>query len=162
MTLAASKQRILTAGSSSKPAPPPAAGPFDAYVSPEMSSYTKVLRFGHQLLIPTKIGDAPSKLFMIDTGGFANMIDPAAAREVTKVHGDPNMRVKGVSGSVKNVYSADKAVLIFGNLRQENQDIVSFDMTSDQRRSRDRDLRCAWVSPRYTCWTSRSIIAMAW
>jgi len=58
------------------------------------------------------------------------MMDPAAAREVTKVHGDPNMRVKGVSGSVKNVYSADKAVLVFGHLKQENQDIISFDMTS--------------------------------
>jgi Flp pilus assembly protein TadD len=114
----------------SKSSPPPAVGPFDAYVSPEMTSYTKVLRFGHQLLIPTKIGAAPAKLFMIDTGAFANTIDPAAAREVTKVHGDSYMKVKGVSGSVKNVYSADKAVLIFGRLRQENQDIISFDMTS--------------------------------
>jgi hypothetical protein len=94
-----------------------------------MSSYTKVLRFGHQLLIPTKIGDAPAKFFLIDSGGFANMIDPAAAREVTKVHGDSYMKVKGVSGSVKNVYSADKAVLVFAHLRQENQDIISFDMT---------------------------------
>ena len=94
-----------------------------------MSSYTKVLRFGHQLLIPTKIGDAPAKLFLIDSGGFTNMIDPSAAREVTKVHGDAYMKVKGVSGSVKNVYSADKAVLFFGHLRQENQDIIAFDMT---------------------------------
>ena len=38
-------------------------------------------------------------------------------------------KVKGVSGSAKNVYSADKAVLTFGHLKQENQDIVSFDMT---------------------------------
>ena len=114
---------------SSKSAAPLALGPMDAYVSPEMSSYTKVLRFGHQLLIPTKIGDAPAKFFLIDSGGFANMIDPAAAREVTKVHGDSYMKVKGVSGSVKNVYSADKAVLVFAHLRQENQDIISFDMT---------------------------------
>lgn len=114
----------------SKPTAPSAVGPFDAYISPEMISYTKVLRFGHQLLIPTKIGDAPAKLFIIDTGAFGNMIDPAAAREVTKVHGDSYTKVKGVSGLVKNVYNADKAVLIFGHLRQENQDIISFDMTS--------------------------------
>ena len=31
---------------------------------------------------------------------------------------------------MKNVYRADKAVLIFGNLRQENQDMISFNMTS--------------------------------
>ncbi len=118
------------ADTKAKPAVLPAVGPFDAYISPEMSSYTKVLRFGHELLIPTKIRDAPAKLFLIDSGAFTNMIDPAAAREVTKVHGDSYMRVKGLSGSVKNVYSADKAVLVFGHLRQENQDIISFDMTS--------------------------------
>jgi hypothetical protein len=40
------------------------------------------------------------------------------------------MIVKGISGSVKNVYSANKAVLQFGHLRQENQDMLSFDTTS--------------------------------
>lgn len=40
------------------------------------------------------------------------------------------MTVKGISGSVKNVYSANKAVLQFGGLRQENQDMLSFDTTS--------------------------------
>jgi hypothetical protein len=30
---------------------------------------------------------------------------------------------------VKKVYSANKAVLQFGNLRQENQDVTAFDMT---------------------------------
>jgi len=104
-------------------------GLFDAYTASEMKSYTKVFRFGHQLLIPTRIGDSPPKLFLIDTGAFSNMIDPAAAREVTKVHADQNTVVKGVSGSVKKVYSADKAILIFGHLHQENQDLVSFDMS---------------------------------
>jgi tetratricopeptide (TPR) repeat protein len=114
---------------SSKSVPPSTVGPFDAYISPEMKSYSRVLRFGHNLLIPTRIGDASPKLFLIDTGALTNMMDPAAAREVTKVHGDPNMKVKGVSGSVNKVYSADKAVLTFGHLKQENQDIISFDMT---------------------------------
>jgi tetratricopeptide (TPR) repeat protein len=121
-------------GLSSKSSPAPS--PFDAYVSPEMKSYTRILRFGHLLLIPTKVGliptnvsDAPDKLFMIDTGAFNNLIDPAAAREVTKVHDDSNSIIKGLNGSVKNVYSVDKAVLMFGKLRQENQDMFSFDMT---------------------------------
>ena len=111
-------------------APPQTVGPLDAYISPEMKSYSRVFRFGHHLLIPTRIGDAPAKLFLIDTGAFKNTIDPAAAREVTKVHDDSNMIVHGINGSVKNVYSAEKAVLTFGHLKQENQDIVSFDMTS--------------------------------
>jgi tetratricopeptide (TPR) repeat protein len=113
----------------SKSALPPTVGPFDAYVSPDMKSYSKIFRFGHQLLIPTRIGNVPAKLFLIDSGAFTTMIDPAVAREVTKVRGDDNTIVKGISGSVNNVFSADKAVLTFGHLKQENQDIVSFDMT---------------------------------
>jgi len=105
-------------------------GPQDRYIAPEMQSYTRVLRFGHDLLVPTMIGNVPYKLFLMDTGAFGNSISPAAAREVTKVSGDSHMTVKGISGSVDKVYSANKAVLQFGHLRQENQDMVSFDTTS--------------------------------
>jgi hypothetical protein len=94
-----------------------------------MQSYTRVLRFGHFLLVPTSIGNVPGKLFLLDTGAFNNHITPAAAREVTKVREDTDTIVKGISGAVKNVYRADKAVLVFGHLRQENQDLVAFDMT---------------------------------
>jgi hypothetical protein len=38
--------------------------------------------------------------------------------------------VKGISGSVKKTYSVDKAVLQFGRLRQDDQDITAFDMTA--------------------------------
>jgi predicted aspartyl protease len=114
---------------SSKAVSAPPSGPFDAYISPAMTNYSRIFRFGHLLLIPTRIGDASPKLFLIDTGANKDNIDPAAAREVTKVHGDSPVFIKGLSGSVKKVYRADVAVLTFGNLKQENQDIVSFDMT---------------------------------
>jgi tetratricopeptide (TPR) repeat protein len=110
--------------------PPAPSGPQDRYIAPEMQSYTRVYRFGHDLLVPTQIGNVPRKLFLLDTGAFMNAISPAAAREVTKVGMDPDMQVKGVSGTVKKVYSANKAVFQFGHLRQENQDIVAFDTTS--------------------------------
>lgn len=121
-----SAQKTSTPAKDQKPTP---SGPQDRYIAPEMQSYTRVLRFGHFLLVPTSIGNVPGKLFLLDTGAFNNHITPAAAREVTKVHEDTDTIVKGLSGSVKNVYRADKAVLIFGHLRQENQDLVSFDMT---------------------------------
>jgi len=35
---------------------------------------------------------------------------------VTRIQGDSDTTVKGISGSVKNVYSASKAVLQFGRL----------------------------------------------
>jgi len=102
--------------------------PHDRYVAPEMQSYTRIWRFGHDLLIPTKVGEASSKLFLIDTGSLTNFISPTAAREVTKVH-NSDTQVRGISGSVKNVYEADKAVLQFSHFRQENQDITAFDLS---------------------------------
>ena len=102
-------------------------GPQDRYVSPQMRSYTTVYRFGHDLLVPTRIGDVPYKFFLVDTGALMNSISPSAAREVTKVHQDTDMIVKGISGRVDKVYSASKAVLQFGHLRQENQEMTAFD-----------------------------------
>jgi len=108
---------------------PDSKGPQDRYIAPEMQNYTRIYRFGHQLLIPTSIGRVPQKLFILDTGALSNFISPAAAREVTKVHLDSDMIVEGISGRVDKVYSANKAVLQFGHLRQENQEITAFDTT---------------------------------
>lgn len=117
-------------GSDQKNAPPRRSGPQDRYIAPEMQAYSRVYLFGHDVLVPTRIGDVPSKLFLLDTGSLTNSISPAAAREVTKVGADPDMQVTGLSGSVNKVFSANKAVFTFGHLRQENQDIVAFDTTS--------------------------------
>ncbi|MGB7554895.1 MAG: aspartyl protease family protein [Candidatus Korobacteraceae bacterium] len=104
--------------------------PKDAYVAPEMARWTKVFRFGHILLIPTLVDKSNSMLFMIDTGAFTNVLSTRAAREVTQVRSDPRMQVKGLSGNVKNVYRADKATLEFGHYYQENQDIVTLDLSA--------------------------------
>ena len=104
-------------------------GPQDRYIAPAMQSYSRVFRFGHDLLIPTRIGDGPWKLFLIDTGSMLNAISPEAAREVTKVHNDSDIIVKGLSGKVNNVYRADKATLQFSGYRQENQDLTALDLS---------------------------------
>ncbi|MGC2198518.1 MAG: aspartyl protease family protein [Terriglobales bacterium] len=109
--------------------PTAASGPKDRYIAPDMKGYTQIFRFGHFLLVPTTVADIPGKLFMLDSGAFTSHITPAAAREITKLHGDSDVIVKGISGSVKNVFRADKAVLQFGHLRQVNQDMVAFDLT---------------------------------
>jgi predicted aspartyl protease len=104
-------------------------GPKDRYIAPEMQNYTRFFRFGHMILIPTKIGKTSTKLFLVDTGASTTLISPAAAREVTKVSGDSNTTVKGLSGSVKDVFRADKAILEFSRYRQENQDVLAFDLS---------------------------------
>ena len=118
-------------GAESKTASQPkSSGPQDRYIAPETQSYTRVMRFGHHLLVPTAIGNVPYKFFILDSGALTNFISPAAAREVTKVHGDYDTTVEGVSGRVDKVFSANKAVLQFGRLKQENQDMTAFDITN--------------------------------
>ena len=94
-----------------------------------MKSWTPVFHFGHALLIRTEVNDSKPMLFLIDTGSGANLLSTRAGREVTKVRSDPNMHVKGLSGTVANVYSADKATLQFGRFAQKNLDIVSLDLS---------------------------------
>jgi tetratricopeptide (TPR) repeat protein len=103
---------------------------YDRYIAPEMQSYTRIFRINHMLLIPTNLNNSATKLFLIDTGAFNNIISPDAAREVTHVSSDEHMHVKGISGDVKNVYSGDELTLTFANMRQKNQDIVALDMKS--------------------------------
>jgi tetratricopeptide (TPR) repeat protein len=105
-------------------------GPQDRYIAPEMKSYTQVFRFGHMLLVPTQVNNIPSKLFLIDTGGFMDAISLATAREVTKVHEDANMSVTGLNGRVKQVYSADRATLQFGHLTEPTDRMTTLDLSS--------------------------------
>jgi hypothetical protein len=103
--------------------------PKDRYVAPEMASWTKIFRFGHELLIPTLVNESPPLLFLIDTGSFANVLSVRAAHQVTKV-ADSSMRVKGLSGQVNKVYSGEQATLAFSHFRQNNQQIVTFDLSN--------------------------------
>ncbi len=103
--------------------------PKDRYVAPEMAKWARVYRIGHDLLIPTHLNGSKACLFVIDTGAFSNMISTRAARNVTKVSADESIKIKGLSGEVNKIYSADKATLQFGNIRQPNQDMVAIDLS---------------------------------
>lgn len=102
--------------------------PEDAYVAPEMANWTKVYRFRSLLMVPTLVDHTGPMLFMIDTGSFANVLSTRAAQEITQVRSDPNLSVRGLSGTVSKVYRAEKATLQFGRYEQENQDVVTFDL----------------------------------
>jgi predicted aspartyl protease len=99
-------------------------------VAPEMKNWTPVFRVGHYLIFPTKIGDAPLKLFLMDTGAQMGMISPAAAREVTHVSTDELMHVSGLNGQVKNVLMADKVTIRFANVAQTLQGMTSYDSSA--------------------------------
>jgi tetratricopeptide (TPR) repeat protein len=111
----------------------------DGVIPPEFKSFTRIYRFEHFLLIPTRINDLPPKLFLIDTGAFSDMISPDAAREVTKVRGDNDVQVKGLNGEVKKVFSADELTLRFSHFKQPAKNIVAFD-TSRMSSSTDPEI----------------------
>jgi predicted aspartyl protease len=106
----------------------------DRYIAPEMKDWTPVFRSGHNLIFPTVIGNAPLKLFLMDTGASHGMISPEAAREVTHVSGGTDeRRVKGISGEVNKVLIADRVSITFAGVRQITEGMTSFDSAALDR-----------------------------
>jgi len=97
------------------------------------AGFSPVFLRGHNLLIETKVNDAGPFLFLIDTGSNRSMIAKDVAKAATKVHSDDYMTMKGLSGKVKDVYSADELTLQFANFRQKNLDMVTFDLDGISR-----------------------------
>jgi hypothetical protein len=110
-----------------RPLPEAAAEADDGQRPRETAEFSQVFRFGHLLLMPTRVGDSASGLFALDTGARVNTISPALARQVSKLH-ESNVRVSGVSGFVKNVYTTDKARLQFSRFRFPEDEIITFDV----------------------------------
>jgi len=101
----------------------------DRYIAPEMKDWERVFRFGHDLLIWTSVNNTPVRLFLLDTGAFDNLVSEATAREVSKVHGDSDMIVKGISGRVDKVYRTGELNIRFARFQQKRPDFVAFDLT---------------------------------
>lgn len=122
-----------TASASTTAATKPSRGPHDRYVAPEMKEWTPVYRIGHNLMVPALLNDKVRKLFILDTGAFSTSISPDAAREVTKVHSDSDLDIRGVSGKVAKVYTADRIVFKFAHVKQENREIPTFEFPQISR-----------------------------
>jgi tetratricopeptide (TPR) repeat protein len=109
--------------------------PEDRYIAPEMKNWTEIYRVGSQLIFPTRIGNAPLKLFLLDSGAARGIISPEAAREVTHVtDSDPDRaHIHGISGSVNTVYQAENVLIQFGGVGQVVERMTAID-TSDASR----------------------------
>ena len=102
-------------------------GPFNRYIAPEMKDYTQVFRVGHGLMMPVSLNRSKLKLFILDTGAWSTSISPMAAREVTKVHSNDSLHVRGLNGEVKQAYSADEVNFSFAKITQTIRQVPSFD-----------------------------------
>lgn len=94
----------------------------DKYVN-----FEKVYRVGRDLLIPTQVNNSQPKLFLLDTGGWDNMIAQEFAREASRVSESP-MKVSGLEGQVRNVYQTEELTLTFGNFQQHRQRLLAIDL----------------------------------
>ncbi len=103
---------------------------YDRVIPPGETTFTKIFRYGHELLIPTKLNDKRWGLFLLDTGSESSNVDSTFARLSTKIHGNDYMRVRGISGEVKDVFEADKAVLQFSRYKQDNLGLTAFNLNN--------------------------------
>ena len=71
---------------------------------PAFKSFTPVYRFGHLLLVPTRVSGSRPALFVIDSGAAKNLISSELAKELTAVTPDAHSRMTGLSGTVANLY----------------------------------------------------------
>ncbi len=102
-----------------------------------MKDWTKVYRFRSLLLVPTLVDQTGPLLFLIDTGSFTNMLSTAsrAAGNAAQLRSE-HAASRGMSGKVGQVYRADRVLrLQFGRYVQQNQDIVTFDISSISRQT---------------------------
>ena len=81
------------------------------------------------LMVSTVVNRKSRGLFLLDTGAQINNIDATFARLSTKIHGS-DMRIRGVSGNVKQVYEASKGELQFGRFRQDNIGLVAINLNN--------------------------------
>jgi predicted aspartyl protease len=107
--------------------------PLDAYVAPSMKDWTRVLRFGHHLMVPVSLGDSRAHWFVLDTGAFTTTLSPATARAITKVSRDRYAQVVGLNGKVKEVFAARNVEITFGGVRQKLADAVVFNIENVSR-----------------------------
>jgi predicted aspartyl protease len=103
--------------------------PQDRYIAPEMQSYAKIFRFGHDLVIPVVVSDAATGNFILDTGASMNTITPMLMSQIAKLSNEGEA-VKGVSGTVK-VLTGDKATLQFAKVRVRSSDIPAVPLNLD-------------------------------
>jgi len=103
--------------------------PHDAIVPPGMQDWLPVIRFGHELLLPSTLNKGPLHYLMADTGAATTLFSLAAAKEAGKPKLNSDANFTGVSGKVNKVYFVDNINLAFGQLRLPPRSFPAFDIT---------------------------------
>jgi predicted aspartyl protease len=81
------------------------------------------------ILLPTFVNHKPEHLFLVDTGASRNLLSNNFAQEITSVSKDNFGRIGGISGEVKDVYTARKAEMQFANFKTKDFDLTTIDLS---------------------------------
>ena len=106
----------------------------DRTIPSQMQNAARIYRFGHILLIPTRVSESREVLFVLDSGAARTLISYDMAAEVSKIKRDDRMRVSGISGQVADVYQTGDLYLQFAGFHQKNLGMTTFDMWDQSRR----------------------------
>ena len=105
----------------------------DRTAIPELEHAARVFRFGHLLMVPTRVSDSREVLFVIDTGSDRTLISYDMAAEVSHLNRDDGMRMQGISGQVADLYKTGNVFLQFAGFRQRSPGMTSVDMWPQSR-----------------------------
>jgi Aspartyl protease len=105
----------------------------DRTAVPELQHSARVFRFGHLLMVPTRVSDSREVLFVVDTGSDRTLISYDMAGEVSKLNRDEGMRMQGISGQVADLYKTGNVFLQFAGYRQRSPGMTSVDMWPQSR-----------------------------
>ncbi|HLG95690.1 MAG TPA: aspartyl protease family protein [Bryobacteraceae bacterium] len=106
----------------------------DRSVPPGLEHAARVYRFGHLLLLPTRVNGSREGLFVIDTGADRSLISYDLAAEVTKLSQDSRMHFSGINGRVIDLYRTGDLVLQFAGFEQKSPGMSSIDTFDQSRR----------------------------
>jgi hypothetical protein len=101
-----------------------------------MKDWDEVFRSGHELIVPTIIGSAPIKLFVLDSGASTGIISPEAARLVTHVNDNSDEHdLRGLSGRVNKVEEAKTIWIAFAGVKQKTDAMTTIDLTRNSQQA---------------------------
>jgi tetratricopeptide (TPR) repeat protein len=102
--------------------------PHDRYIAPEMEDWSRVYRYEHDIIFPTRVNDMEAKLFLMDSGAFSGTLAPAVAKQIGNLVPVDTV-IRGLSGDVQQVFTVDKQVTLdFGHVKQLVRGISVIDL----------------------------------
>lgn len=89
--------------------------------------FSPVRKFGHLLLLPSKVNGRECYL-LVDSGSSRNLISSRIAAAVSGIQETDRVALEGLSGRVNKVFVARDLRLEFAGLRQQNGQMLAFNM----------------------------------